>query len=175
VAGARDRDAREGRETLGHRRVAAAPTRTWPSTTTQEMPGMSPRAMAVSASAASGCRRRVRTRPDSAGRRRRSSGAGREAKRARVVAGGEGDHDFRREIAERGDLADALDDARGITPVPVGVSLAMHTRARASASARPLHDVEGRAEVPGLDDLQRHRRLGDDRSIPASSSDVVRR
>ena len=128
---------------------------------------MSPRAIAVSASAASDA--------DGASHTTRSAGAPTaivryrcQAKGARVVAGGQRDDDSpagdrrARRARRRSSMT-----PRGITPVPVGVSLATHTRGKAPASRARFTMWSAEREVAGLDDLQGHLRLGDDPVDPA--------
>src|SRR5439155_15251181 len=108
VAGARDRDTLEGREPLGHRRVAAAPD---PHLAVDDDAGdAGDIATGDRRQRVGGERGRRRVAYDQIGRGADGDrpGASRQAKGARVVPGGEGDHDFREEIGERGDLADAL-------------------------------------------------------------------
>src|SRR4029077_9088207 len=90
-----------------------------------------------------------------------------QAKGARVVPGGQRDDDLRREITERGELADALHDAQG-HHAGSGRRVAGDAHAGQGAGlTRPFHDVERRTQVTGLDDLQGHLRLGDDPVDPA--------
>src|SRR2546426_4375919 len=87
-----------------------------------------------------------------------------EAEDPGVVARSERDRLLRWELAERGELAHALDDAEGHD-----TSARRRVARDADACEHPglaaaLQDIERRAEIARLHHLQGHRRLADDRS-----------